>query len=104
MVEPSTGRQKAGGGKRKVNLDDVEPQVSGPALDILAFDEALQKLERQDERKAELVRLRFFTGLSIPQAAEVLQISTSTADNDWAYAKGWLRVEMSGDGRAHKNL
>ncbi len=90
-------RQKAGGGRRRVSLEAVEPEVAGPSVDVLALDEALQKLERQDQRKADLVRLRFFAGLSIPQAAAALEISTSTADNDWAYAKSWLRVEMRGD-------
>ena len=75
----------------------TEPEVAGPSVDVLALDEALQKLERQDQRKADLVRLRFFAGLSIPQAAAALKISTSTADNDWAYAKTWLRVEMRGE-------
>jgi RNA polymerase sigma factor (sigma-70 family) len=56
---------------------------------------ALTKLETADPRKAELVKLRFFAGLTNQQAAEALGISTSTADNDWAYAKSWLRVEMS---------
>jgi len=97
-------RQKAGGGRHQVELklDAVELKGRGRSLDILALDEALQKLERQDQRKADLVQLRFFAGLSIPQAAEALQISTSTADNDWAYAKGWLRVEMSGERSAEK--
>ncbi len=90
-------RQKAGGGRRRVDLEAVEPEIAGPSVDVLALDEALQKLERQDQRKADLVRLRFFAGLTIPQAAAALEISTSTADNDWAYAKTWLRVEMRGD-------
>ena len=90
-------RQKAGGGRQREHLEAVEPEVAGPSVDVLALDEALQKLERQDQRKADLVRLRFFAGLSIPQAAAALEISTSTADNDWAYAKSWLRVEMRGD-------
>jgi RNA polymerase sigma factor (TIGR02999 family) len=95
-------RQKAGGGRQRVHLEAVEPEVAGPSVDVLALDEALQKLERQDQRKADLVRLRFFAGLTIPQAAAALEISTSTADNDWAYAKTWLRVEMRGDSGARK--
>ena len=58
-------------------------------------DEALQKLEEIDSRKAELVRLRFFAGLTLTEAAKALGISASTADNDWAYAKTWLKVEMA---------
>jgi len=87
--------QKAGG--RRVEIPDIDlgPVVDGPRLDLLALDEALAKLETTDKRKAELVKLRFFAGLTNAQAAEALEISTSTADNDWAYAKTWLRVEMS---------
>jgi RNA polymerase sigma factor (sigma-70 family) len=62
--------------------------------DLLALNEALEKLERQDRRKAELVKLRFFAGLSNEEAARVLGVSPSTADNDWAYARCWLRLEM----------
>ena len=64
--------------------------------DILGLEEALQKLEQQHPRKAELVKLRFFAGLTVPQAAGALEISTTTAENDWAYARSWLRLEMSG--------
>ena len=87
---------KAGGDRARINLADVEPAVPGPDLDLLALDEALTRLERKDKRKADLVKLRFFAGLSQQQAAEALGISTSTADNDWAYARAWLRLEMSG--------
>ncbi len=55
---------------------------------------------RQDPRKAELVKLRFFAGLTIEQAARVLDISSSTADNDWAYARCWLRLEIDGSNDA----
>ena len=64
-------------------------------LDILEIDGALQKLEALDQRKAELVRLRFFAGLTLSEAAQALRISASTADNDWAYAKTWLKVELA---------
>ena len=64
-------------------------------MDILALDAALDRLEAQDSRKAALVKLRYFAGLTNTQAAAALNISTSTADNDWAYAKNWLRVEIA---------
>jgi RNA polymerase sigma factor (TIGR02999 family) len=86
---------KAGGERLRLDLADVEPAVAEPE-DLLALDEALEKLQRQDRRKAELVKLRFFAGLTIQQAAQVLGISPSTADNDWAYARCWLRLEMGG--------
>ena len=88
---------KAGGRRQRVDLADVEPAAESPRLDLLALDEALERLEAKDQRKAELVKLRFFAGLTNEQAAEALGISTSTADNDWAYAKTWLRLAMLGD-------
>jgi RNA polymerase sigma factor (TIGR02999 family) len=91
---------KAGGASQRVELADVEPALGPPDDDLLALDEALAKLEAHDPRKAELVKLRFFAGLTNEQAAHVLGISTSTADNDWAYARSWLRLEIGGDGPA----
>jgi RNA polymerase sigma factor (TIGR02999 family) len=89
---------KAGGDLRRQELPDIEAAEGGSQLDLLALHEALAKLEGQDKRKAELVKLRFFAGLSIAEAAQVLGISTSTADNDWAYARSWLRMQMEGRG------
>jgi RNA polymerase sigma factor (TIGR02999 family) len=88
-------RLKAGGEYQRVKLSQVAATVNGPSVDVLAVDEALRKLEQQNPRKAELVRLRFFAGLTLAEAARALGISVSTADNDWAYAKTWLRLEMS---------
>ena len=62
--------------------------------DLEALDEALTKLAAEDPAKAELVKLRFFAGLTIAEAAQALGISASTADNDWAYARSWLRRHM----------
>jgi RNA polymerase sigma factor (TIGR02999 family) len=88
---------KAGGDRRQQDLTEIEPAVEEPDLDLLALNEALEKLETQDKRKADLVKLRFFTGLTIEEAAQVLDVATSTADKDWAYARCWLRLEMGGD-------
>jgi RNA polymerase sigma factor (TIGR02999 family) len=96
-------RLKAGGEYHRVPLSKVVAPSQGPSVDVLAVDEALQKLEQQDHRKAELVRLRFFAGLTLPEAARALGISTSTADNDWAYAKSWLRLELSEREETEKN-
>ena len=85
---------KAGGTFQRVALSSAEPAIKGPSLDLLALDEALRKLEVIDPRKANLVKLRFFAGLSNQQAAAALGIAVSTADLDWAYAKSWLRVEI----------
>ena len=98
LVEQARRKQslKAGGGRRRVDLADVELAVGGPGLDLLALDDALQQLVRKDPRKAELVKLRFFAGLTIGQAAQALGIAPSTADEDWAYARSWLRLAMGG--------
>jgi RNA polymerase sigma factor (TIGR02999 family) len=86
---------KGGGEFRRVDLAGVDPALAGPTLDLLALNEALDKLAVKDLRKAELVKLRFFAGLTNAQAAEALGISAATADTDWAYAKSWLRLAMS---------
>ena len=86
---------KAGGAHRRVELSQVVAQVRQDDVDVLEIDGALQKLEAIDPRKAELVRLRFFAGLTLSEAAQALRISASTADNDWAYAKTWLKVELA---------
>ncbi len=88
---------KGGGGRNRVNLAEVEPAIEDPQVDLLGLNEALEQLEAKDKRKAELVKLRFFAGLTTEQAALALGISTSTADNDWAYAKSWVRLAMFGD-------
>jgi RNA polymerase sigma factor (TIGR02999 family) len=85
---------KGGGGRRRLDLAGIELAVGAPSVDVLALDEALVKLGRDHPRKAELVKLRFFAGLTNDEAAATLGISGSTADNDWAYARCWLRVEL----------
>ena len=80
-------------------LSAIEPAALPLACDdILGLDEALQRLERKDPRKAQLVKLRFFAGLTVSQAAQALGVSTSTAENDWTYARSWLKLEISGGG------
>ena len=86
---------KAGGGRQRVAFSNLEPAIDGPDLDLLALDESLKRLQVKDPRKAEFVKLRFFAGLNHKQVAAALGISSSTADNEWAYAKSWLYVEMS---------
>ena len=63
---------------------------------VIALSESLDKLQTKDPRAAELVKLRFFAGLTRQQAADDLGVSVATADNDWAYAKGWLKAELAG--------
>jgi RNA polymerase sigma factor (TIGR02999 family) len=88
---------KSGGESERRPLSEVMNLAGEPApdkLDLLALDEALRKLESQSPRKAELVKLRFFAGLTLEEAAQTLGIAVSTASADWLYAKGWLRLEM----------
>ena len=85
---------KAGGDRQRVELVDVEAAIPGANLDLLALNEALEKLRLKDKRQADLVNLRFFAGLTNDEAAAALGISPSTADSDWAYARCWLRLEM----------
>ncbi len=86
--------RKAGGGRRRLELDDIEPALEENGDRLLALDEALRQLEVEDPRKAELVKLRFFAGLTLEHAAAALGVSTSTAEKDWAYARSWLRVAV----------
>jgi RNA polymerase sigma factor (TIGR02999 family) len=87
--------QRAGGDWPRIELSQVDPEIPGPQLDLLALDEALQRLVTRDPRAAELVKLRFFGGLTVPEAATVLGVSVATAENDWAYAKSWLKLQLS---------
>lgn len=99
LIERARQRRslKRGGDWQQVELADIEAAVLPLACDdLLGLDEALQKLEQQHPRKAELVKLRFFVGLTTAQAAQALGISATTAENDWSYARAWLRLEMSG--------
>jgi RNA polymerase sigma factor (TIGR02999 family) len=85
---------KRGGDRRRLRFDQLQLEVERIPQEFLALHEALDKLEARDGRKAALVKLRFFAGLTNEQAAETLGISPSTADNDWAYARAWLRLEI----------
>lgn len=88
-------REKRGGGAEHLNVDDVE--IAAPAAndaELLAVHEALDKLAADDPRRAELVKLRYFGGLSFEETAGVLGISVPTAHRDWAYARAWLHQEI----------
>ncbi|MGE3775756.1 MAG: ECF-type sigma factor [Pirellulaceae bacterium] len=85
---------KRGGHATRVVLDEYPGVDSTRDMELLALDEALGSLARHDHRKAELVKLRYFAGFTLREAAELLGISTSTADADWAYAKAWLAVRL----------
>lgn len=85
---------KRGGQLERVELGEDRIEAPTPGVDLIALDEALNALAAEAPRKAELVKLRYFAGLTINQAAAALQISESTADADWAYARSWLRVRI----------
>lgn len=97
LVEAARRKQrlKRGGGQERQTIE--EDQIAAPEIDIdlLELDAALDKLTAKDARKASLVKLRYFAGLTIEQAAEALAISTTTADRDWTYARAWLFREIS---------
>ena len=73
------------------------PSVGTEPLDVLALDEALEKLAALDERKARVVELRCFSGLTMEQVAEVMQVSKRTVEGDWYFARAWLRGELGGE-------
>ena len=83
-------RLKRGGDRRKIDLDQIEVALDTRAEDLIALDEAIQTLASEDLQCAELVKLRFFGGLSHKEAAEALGITRRVADGYWAYARAWL--------------
>jgi RNA polymerase sigma factor (TIGR02999 family) len=92
-------RKKAirrGGGRQRLDLDLADPAVPRVSDDLLALDQALDKLAEKDHVKAELVMLRYFAGLTMEQTAEALGISLATANRWWNYARAWLHQEICG--------
>jgi RNA polymerase sigma factor (TIGR02999 family) len=87
--------QRRGGDWNQQPLEDLEIEAPEPLVDVLAVNEALTKFERIDPVAAQLVKLRYYAGLTIPQAAAALSISTTTADRYWAYARAWLHAELA---------
>lgn len=89
------GRLKHGREHHRVDLDSGCLVSAAPSLDLLALDEALSRLATTEPAKAELVKLRFFAGLTMPEAAAVLEISLATAERYWTFAKSWLYAELA---------
>jgi RNA polymerase sigma factor (TIGR02999 family) len=89
------GRQKHGGGRERAELHVDHIAITSPAEDLLAIDDALDSLAREDAQAAQLVKLRYFAGLSIEEAAELAGLSRSTAYEHWAYARAWLRRHLT---------
>ena len=93
--------QRRGGGYNRVTLNEslVSKDKTISPDDLLALNEALEKFEGEDKTKADLVKLRFFAGLTGEQAANALGISQATAERYWAYARSWLRIEVMGEAK-----
>jgi RNA polymerase sigma factor (TIGR02999 family) len=87
---------RRGGGSQRETLEKVADLSTADADELLDLDEALQRLEQLHPTKAKLVKLRYFAGLTIPEAAEAMQLSITTANRYWSYARAWLHEELSG--------
>ena len=88
-------RLKRGAGQQKLGLEDAEIAVDAPSGDLVALDEALSRLADTDKEKADLVKLRYFAGLTLQQAADILGLSASTAKRHWTYARAWLYRQIT---------
>ncbi len=90
-------RQKRGGGEAPITLD--EALYAGPVMpaQVVALDEALQRLEARDPRQVQVVECRFFAGFTIPETAEILGLSVATVNREWRMARAWLAGALSGD-------
>jgi RNA polymerase sigma factor (TIGR02999 family) len=94
-------RGKHGGDKQKISLDDANPTIEGPSTDIIALSEAIDRLAEEDPKAAELVKLRYFAGLTLEQAGGILGVSRRTADRYWSYARAWLYHEITKAEKPH---
>jgi RNA polymerase sigma factor (TIGR02999 family) len=92
---------KHGGGRKRLNADEIDIPIEAPSEDVLALDEALESLHRRDERKYDVVMLRYFAGLTIEETAKVLNISEPTVERDWRFARALLHTQLA-PGRSGK--
>ncbi len=97
LVEQARRKRRVhhGGGRKRIDLDDACPLEMPPTDDLLAIDEALARLSARDPVRAELVKLRFFAGLTMPEAAQALGVSLATAERYWKFARTWLYAELN---------
>jgi RNA polymerase sigma factor (TIGR02999 family) len=91
-------RLKHGGAQQRIDLDSQCVVSEEPAVDVLALDAALEKLAASDALKAQVVKLRFFAGLTMPEVAAALGISLATAERHWTFARSWLYAELADAG------
>ena len=96
LVDHAKNRRaaKRGGGQAASALDDAVLVFEQPVTDLLALNEALEELAASDERKSRIVELRFFSGLTLEEIAQVLSVTRRTVDRDWRYARAWIRERM----------
>lgn len=87
---------KRGGGWNRLTLTGLDGTDSEPAMDLLALDEALSELAVLDERKCLVVEMRYFGGMTIEETARALDVGTTTVEDDWVFARSWLRRELGG--------
>ena len=90
-------RLKRGGGRQRIDLDHIELALETDDEELIALDEALERLDQEDKLAGQLVKLRFFAGLSLKQAAESLGVAQRTAERQWAYARAWLYDRLRHD-------
>jgi RNA polymerase sigma factor (TIGR02999 family) len=93
----SRNRDKRGGGRFKLSLDEADCFIRDKHMDVIALDEALKKLADSYPHEAHIVELRFFGGLTIEETARVLGVSESTVERDWKFARAWLLYELGGE-------
>lgn len=91
---------KRGGGQANLDLDEIEIAIDAPDVDFIGLDEALDRLQAEDPRKASIVSLRFFAGLEREEIADLLGVSVRTVDREWKYCVARLHRELQGDGRS----
>jgi RNA polymerase sigma factor (TIGR02999 family) len=99
LIENARRKQRVrhGCGRQRLDLDEACPVVQPPSDDLLALDEALTRLAASDPLRANLVKLRFFAGLTMPEAAEALGLSLATAERHWTFVRTWLFAELTGE-------
>jgi RNA polymerase sigma factor (TIGR02999 family) len=99
LVESARRKQalKRGGDRRQLDLEELEFASPAPCEEVLAVDDALRRLEDVDPTAARFVKLRYFSGMTVPEAAQTLGVSPRTGDRIWSYARTWLFREIGGD-------
>lgn len=96
LIENARRKQRLrhGGGRQRLDLDAINPRGQERDEELLALDEALSRLEERWPEKAQLVKLRYFAGMTIPEAAELMHISRTTAERHWTFARAWLYSQL----------